>query len=187
MIKYKKLERRRNMNELNEIMITEIFKNPLFLIFLCIGLAYIIYKIIKNEKTKTNIEMNNKECLYIRKSFMTENEKIFYFKLKNIETLGYKVVPQVNLASIITKQSDSRYNTELFRNIDFGIFDNEYNLLLLIELNDSSHKQATRHERDLKVKKICESAKINLIFFYTSYPNERDYIINRVMKELEKE
>lgn len=114
-------------------------------------------------------------------------KKRFYSKLKNIETLGYKVIPQVNLASIITKQSDSRYNTELFRNIDFGIFDNEYNLLLLIELNDSSHKQAIRHERDLKVKRSCESAKIKLIFFYTSYPNEEDYIINRILKALEKE
>lgn len=174
------------MNELNKILITGILKNPLFLILFCIGFVYIVYKVIISFKKK-KIETNNKECLYIKKSFMTDNEKRFYSKLKNIETLGYKVIPQVNLASIITKQSDSRYNTELFRNIDFGIFDNEYNLLLLIELNDSSHKQATRHERDLKVKRICESAKIKLIFFYTSYPNEEDYIINRILKTLEKE
>ena len=118
---------------------------------------------------------------------MTESEKKFHQKLKKIETLGYIVIPQINLASVITKKSDYRYNTELFRNIDFGLFDSNYNLLLLIELNDSSHKEAARHKRDLKVKKICESAKIKLIFFYTSYPNEQDYIISRILKELEKE
>ncbi len=118
---------------------------------------------------------------------MTESEKKFHQKLKKIETLGYIVIPQINLASVITKKSDYRYNTELFRNIDFGLFDSNYNLLLLIELNDSSHKEATRHKRDLKVKEICESAKIKLIFFYTSYPNEQDYIISRILKELEKE
>lgn len=175
------------MNELNETIITGILKNPLFLILFCIGLVYMIYKvIIIFKKDKTNTEISNKECLYIKKSFMTENEKSFYSKLKNLEDLGYKIIPQVNLATVITKQADSRFNTELFRNIDFGVFDNEYNLLLLIELNDSSHKQAIRYERDLKVKRLCESAKIKLIFFYSSYPNERDYVINRILKELEK-
>lgn len=67
----------------------------------------------------------------------------------------------------------------------FGIFDKDYNLLLLVELNDRTHKDASRHKRDLKVKEICENAQIKLIFFYSSYPNEQDYIINRILKELE--
>ena len=42
-----------------------------------------------------------------------------------------------------------------------------------------------RKNRDLKVKKICNTAKIKLITFYTKYPNEKDYIINRIKKEIE--
>lgn len=49
-------------------------------------------------------------------------KKYFTKNLKKIEMYGYIVIPQVNLASIITKKSDYRYNTELFRNIDFWYF-----------------------------------------------------------------
>lgn len=98
------------MNELNETIITGILKNPLFLILFCIGLVYMIYKvIIIFKKDKTNTEISNKECLYIKKIFMTENEKSFYSKFKNLEDLGYKIIPQVNLATVITKQADSRF------------------------------------------------------------------------------
>lgn len=136
---------------------------------------------------KKNKKDNKSNIYYVKKDYMTINEKSFYIKLKKIEEFGnFRVIPQVNLASVISKRSEYRYNTELFRNIDFGLFDNEFNLLLLIELNDSSHKQASRHQRDLKVKEICDNAGIKLIFFYTNYPNEQNYIIERIKKELEK-
>lgn len=66
------------MNELNKILRTGILKNPLFLILFCIGFVYIVYKLIISFK-KEKIETNNKECLYIKKSFMTENEKKILF------------------------------------------------------------------------------------------------------------
>ncbi len=58
------------------------------------------------------------------------------------------------------------------------------NILLLIELNDSSHNKNVRKDRDLKVKKICNDANIKLITFYTKYPNEKDYVINRIKQEI---
>lgn len=123
---------------------------------------------------------------YKKKDFMTYNEKIFYNKLREIETCGdYIVCPQVNLASIIKKVSTSKYNTELFRNIDFVIFDKSYSTaLLLIELNDSSHEKINRKDRDLKVKKIISDAGYQLMTFYTKYPNEKSYVINRVLEAI---
>lgn len=51
------------------------------------------------------------------------NEYNFLTKFIDLEhELHVNIVPQVNLASIINKVSDSKFNTELFRNIDFGIF-----------------------------------------------------------------
>ena len=95
------------------------------------------------------------------------------------------LVPQVNLASMITKVSNSKFNTELFRNIDFGIFNADYSkLLLLIELNDESHNNSHRKKRDIKVHEICNKAGIKLITFYTKYSNEKEYVKGRIIKEL---
>lgn len=49
----------------------------------------------------------------------------------------YIVLPQVNLASIINKKENSKYRTELFRDVDFAIFSKDFQkLYLLIEINE---------------------------------------------------
>ena len=123
------------------------------------------------------------EKIYVKKDFMTRCELEFYDKIKELEN-DYKIVPQLNLATVI-KKINRGYYTELFRNIDFAIFDKDYReLLLLIELNDSSHNYSNRRNRDLKVNDICTNAKIKLITFHTSYPNEKYYVLKRIKDEL---
>ena len=114
------------------------------------------------------------------------NEYDFLTKFIDLEDeLHINIVPQVNLASIIQKVSNSRFNTELFRNIDFGIFSADYSkILLLIELNDESHNNFHRKKRDIKVHEICNKAGIKLITFYTKYSNEKEYVKGRILKEL---
>ena len=89
---------------------------------------------------------------------------------------SYILQPQINLASIINKESNSRYQNELFRNIDFGIFDKNYKLIVLIEINDRSHLDPKRRERDDKVHRICKNANIPLITFWTSREVKETYI-----------
>lgn len=138
-----------------------------------------IYILFPNLKSNGN----NYYKEYVKKNYMTNNEIVFYRKLIELEKLyNYKIIPQVNLASIIIKNSNSRYRSELFRNIDFGIFDNNFNLLLLIELNDSTHNIRRRIYRDNKVKDICQQASIKIITFYTKYDNNLDYVIDRILK-----
>lgn len=141
------------------------------------------------ENDNNNDNANKYTAEYKPKNIMTKVEKQFYDKLIEIEKLGdFKVHPQINLASIVQKISNSRYQSELYRNIDYAIFDKNYeNLLLLVELNDESHNKINRKDRDLKVKKICNDANIKLLTFYTKYPNEKDYILNRVLNEIKKE
>lgn len=123
---------------------------------------------------------------YCIKSFMSEYEYRFYHILFELESeLNIKIHPQLNLASIVDKKENERYRNELFRNIDFAIFDNQYKkLLLLIELNDSTHNTTKRRDRDNKVRTICDSAEITLLTFYTKYPNEKEYVKSRVKKFL---
>lgn len=92
---------------------------------------------------------------------------------------------KVNLATIINKQSEDKFRNELFRNIDFAIFTKDYSTtLLLIELNDATHVNSSRKKRDEKVEAICKMSDIPLIKFYTKYPNEREYVVNRILKEI---
>ena len=124
--------------------------------------------------------------MYEQKEFMSYYEKYFYNILKEIEH-DYDVIvqPQVNLASIIEKNNKHKYVSELFRNIDFCIFDKDFHkLLLAIEINDSSHLLKKRIIRDFKVKKILNQANIKLIKFYTNMPNEKLYVTNRILENL---
>lgn len=50
----------------------------------------------------------------------------------------------------------------------------------MIEINDRTHLQNNRRERDIKVRDICEKAKIPLITFWTDKPNEESYIQYRI-------
>jgi len=130
-------------------------------------------------------DVNTREVtIYEMKPFMSQYERKFYNILKTLEN-EYTIIPQLNLASVIKKKNNNRYYTELFRNIDFAIFDKNMNkLLLLIEINDNTHKKYKRKDRDLKVKKICNDVNIKLLTFYTNYPNERNYVLNRIRKVL---
>jgi hypothetical protein len=128
-----------------------------------------------------------KTVSYKSKELMTEVEKSFFHKLSRLIGEGYIIQPQVNLATIIKKESEIPYQNELYRNIDFGIFKKEsYKLLLLIELNDNSHNSYKRVQRDKKVKEICTEAEIPLITFWLNMPNTDEYVLNRVSSYLTK-
>ena len=148
----------------------------------------IIEFIINLFKKNKNISIDKvqTEKRYIEKNIMTKCEIEFYNKIKELEN-EYIIHPQINLATIVKKISTDRYANELFRNIDFAIFDKNYNkLLLLIELNDKTHNNYKRKDRDLKVKKICNDINVKLITFYTKYPNEKNYVINRIKSNIEE-
>lgn len=95
----------------------------------------------------TNVRKEDNEpinAIYTKKDFLTYNEKLFYRKLLPLH------------------KENTKYRTELFRNIDFGIFNKDFELLLLIELNDKSHIQRNRKIRDRKAKNILKECNIPL-------------------------
>ena len=169
----------------------------LFLIlFLPITLAAVIIKAIcalsKNGKRKQveNVNANgatlasNDAAYVVRNSIMTECEKHFFLAIKEVVKDEYIVQPQINLASIIVKDSLSKYRNELFRNVDFGIFDHNYRPLVLIEINDSTHESGERKNRDKKVLQICNMANIPLVTFWTQYGVNRAYIEKKLSEHL---
>lgn len=174
------------MKEINEMLIQGLLSNPIFLILFIVGILGLIYLFINNSLRKKNIFSLKEKTIYEIKPIMTEYERNFYNILKNLEN-EYKVIPQVNLASIIKKKTNNKYYNDLFRNIDFAIFDNDLKkVLLLIEINDKTHNSIKRKDRDLKIKKICNDVNLKIITFYTKYPNEKEYVLNRIKDEIKK-
>ena len=142
---------------------------------------------IKDNENTNNTKQNQNRYI-TKESLTTECENKFYKILKDNFSDKYEIHPQVPLSSVIEKQKtfDNQYQNELYRIIDFGIFSKDtLKPLLLIEINDKTHKNKERIERDNKVKEICEIANIELITFWTDYPNEENYIIKRIKTILE--
>lgn len=146
---------------------------PILIILLIIATAIIVHLIRKtNNINKSIIEEEQKtneyKTTYIKKKyFLSETEKDYLELIEEALPISkYIIQPQINLASIINCKDFRKYHSELFRNIDFGIFDNDYNILALIEINDKTHYKNTRKERDIKVSYICEQAEIPLITFW---------------------
>ena len=137
-----------------------------------------------SSKPEEVTEVDEKKIQYKKKNFLTAREKDFMAILRELAKHNLIVMPQVNLATVVQKVGEFRYQNELYRNIDFGVFDREYNLLLLIELNDSSHQQSARQRRDIRVKDIVTQADMKLMTFYTDKPNKSEYVIERILNEL---
>jgi hypothetical protein len=150
-------------------------------ILLLLAVIVIIYLLYKNKRKEEVIEaVDTKSYTYAKKCLMTEMEKKFFAAIKKSAGENYTVQPQVKLATIIEKQGDFKYQNELYRNIDFGIFDENYNIVLLIEINDETHNEPNRKKRDAKVRDISKIAGIPLITFYTKYGVNQKYIDEKI-------
>ncbi|HFW4799208.1 TPA: DUF2726 domain-containing protein, partial [Salmonella enterica subsp. diarizonae serovar 60-67:z35:-] len=110
---------------------------------------------------------------YERKPFLTQNERLFFEKLLNEISDDYHVLAQVRLADIIQPNKifnkKSKQYLALFRQIsqwhvDYAIMNKKnFNITLIIELDDSSHLQKTRQQRDKIFNKALEQSDIPII------------------------
>ncbi len=129
---------------------------------------------------------NGKYLYDVKKTLISKSEQGFYDAIKHSVPEGYFVFPQINLASFIDRTDDSRFHNELFRNVDFLITDAEYQPKIIIEVNDQTHLDRDRKERDEKVRKICEEAGVPILTLWTSYGINPEYIKGRIDETLNK-
>jgi hypothetical protein len=122
----------------------------------------------------------------LKESLITETERAYFTAIKKVLPAGYFLQPQVNLASIIYRTDNFKFQNELYRNIDACVFDMAYKPTVLIEINDDTHKAPDRKERDQKVKAICEEAGIPLITLWTSYGINPEYISKRISSGIDE-
>lgn len=145
----------------------EFFRNVTdkFWIMTIVGLVTCVLSLfVAFYRPKEKIKLSSK---YERKGMLiTRPEYDFLQVLRQISPDKYEVVPQVALVSVIDKKTNAQYRNELFRVCDYCFVDRDtFEPLLLVELNDSSHKRADRRERDEKVAAICRLAGLPLVTF----------------------
>ncbi|MDE6432702.1 MAG: DUF2726 domain-containing protein [Lachnospiraceae bacterium] len=127
----------------------------------------------------------NDQFLYeLKYSLVTRTEMEYLSCIKTVLPENYLVQAQANLASFIVRTDDSRFQNELYRNVDFIITDLDYRPLVVIEINDQTHNTKDRRDRDKKVANICEEAGIPIIKLWTSYGVNQEYIKKRITETL---
>lgn len=162
-----------------------------FIIIIIIGLIFFIKEKLEEQKDKTKkqIQQTQKQATYpkyrIKQKYMSNCELDFYYGIKSIIKDKYVIFPQVPLSQIVEKTTDDKYINELFRTIDFCIFNFQMNPLVCIEINDSSHYRNDRYIRDKKVQAILAEAELPLITLWTEYGVNCQYIEQRLKAHLE--
>ena len=128
---------------------------------------------------------------FVKDKLLTQTELAYYNVIRELIDSRFIILPQVNLASVLDKKGGGNFRTELFRNIDFGVFDSELHPIFLIEINDNTHLRKDRKERDKRVNKICKKAEIPLVTFWvrdginkSEMYRELKNALNRGLKEL---
>ena len=119
-----------------------------------------------NEATIGKFEYSGK---YQKKLLLTKNEWHEYRKLKEIAAQkGYQVCPKVRLLDLIEpRRGDPKYKTLFYKiqakHVDFVICDQNLYVKAILELDDNSHNQADRKERDEFVDLILKDVGYTVI------------------------
>lgn len=129
--------------------------------------------IIKNDKGIwiKNVRKDNEYKFYdenkeykLKQEIMNEWEMRVFNLIRKSLVKKYTLIPQVNLQSIITTNTNKR-NDELYRNVDFALFySKDFTPFLIIELNGQQHYTNDYYiERDKSVKQILEKVQLPLL------------------------
>lgn len=132
-----------------------------------------------------SMQVNSNFIYELKSSLLSPIEKEYFDCIKTVLPEGYSVYPQINLASIINRTDTHTFQNELFRNVDFGVFDKNYKPIFLIEIQDKSHLNSKRKDRDQKIKMICEEAGIAIVEFWETNKVDPEKVKRTITDALE--
>lgn len=176
-------------------------------LLLLIGIIYFIYKKIKKKKDNNidnniqediiinpeqpkNQEENYNEHYIARNYILTKNELTIYDILMNIaKELELTLLSQVSLYSILKSRNDNDkyFNKIRSKSIDFVLIDKKTSKIeICIELDDSTHQQPERIERDNFINQLFNDLKIPLLRIKVKEQYNKIEIENELMKKIIK-
>lgn len=108
---------------------------------------------------------------YQRKLLLTKNEWKNYMSMRQqLEGEGLRICPKVRLLDLIepkkcsnAKERRALLNKIQSKHVDFTICDEKLNVLLVLELDDSSHEAESRRQRDLFVDSVLTGAGYQIL------------------------
>lgn len=142
------------------------------------------------EKSNTNI-IDYKKYYKPKRYIMTINELKFYNILLEIaKELDLILFSQVSLYNILETKNNLDYSTRqtyfnkiASKSIDFVLVDkNNCRIKLCIELDDSTHKQEKRIQRDKFINELFKSLEINLL----RYPIYQIYYKDTLKRKIQE-
>lgn len=129
----------------------------------------------------------DKEKIYKAKPLMNISEIKLFEMLQEIipQEIGY-VFPQVGLRTIIETPNISKTSQELYKYIDFVIFDNLFFPILTIELNGNYHcTDPFMIARDLSNEQILNECNIPQITLWTEDNINKEELKNKIEKYIQ--
>lgn len=157
----------------------------------------VTYNTTNNSVIKENVsyieEINYKKYYRPKRYIITLNELKFYNVLIEIaKELDLVLFTQVSLYNILETRDYLNYKTKMIffnkiasKSIDFVLVD-RYNcrIKLCIELDDSTHKQEKRIERDKFLNKLFSDLEIDFIRFKVSNYYHKEALKNRIKESM---
>lgn len=149
----------------------------------------------KREGTKQDFEMRTEhaemvgsenqtladERYTLKQSLLTDTEREFLEVLEQIVDGNYRIEVQVPLSGIVKVLDSSRHYTNYHdfnqikaKTIDFVLYDKEYKPYLAIELDDRTHLQPNRVERDHFLDSVMSGVGLRIIHVPVSYTYDLD-------------
>ncbi len=117
-----------------------------------------------NEQNQDNLIINYNDKYQKNEYLLTKNELKFYKILKQITNkLGYSLFCQVALYEIVKHKELKDFNKIKSKSIDFVITQENCKILLCIELDDPSHEQRKRIERDNFINQLFNDLNIKFL------------------------
>jgi very-short-patch-repair endonuclease len=128
------------------------------------------------------------DVAYRRRDFLSKGERAFFRVLQQAVGRGGLVMAKVRLADLVIPATgvgnqgwQAAFNRISAKHIDFVICGpDDVVPRLAIELDDASHRQATRKERDAFIEDACRSAGLPLL----RVPAHRDYAMQELRSQL---
>lgn len=162
----------------------------LIIFIVLIAIVFLISKYfpeIFSQNTKISKPLYN----YKRKDFLiTRAEHEFFDILVEVVGNQYYVFPQIHLCDILDNKVVGQNWKSAFRHIneksvDYVICDKAYiKPLLAIELDDRTHEQEKRKERDGEVERILNDAQLPLLRFSNHGNFNKEEIRKLVLEKL---
>lgn len=126
------------------------------------------YKQQNQDIPALDTQSKNYSDSYQRKYLLTKNEYHEYKKLKyHAEKLGLQICPKVRLLDLVEPRRGEGFMSALgkiqSKHVDFVICDQNLYIKAIIELDDNSHDQPDRQERDRFVDDVLTSVGYKVI------------------------